>query len=398
MRKFWIVVLSAALFFAYSGMAGAASPQKPIQVLLNGSPVTFAVEPTAIEGRTFVEFRSLFAALGYEVAYDTATKKINAVSGDRAIDLTVGSKVAHVNGEEVQVDNQLKIVNNRTLVGVRFIATLSGKDVTWDPTTSTVVIIDKGPTPEQEAAVYELLNKIQLVEAAHDAKGMIALFAEDSPIKEAYGEQLAANWERVQTKTTILEKAIVSYSAEQAVLETLEENVKTGGKGFAPNYQGKFLYTLQPDANGEWKIYNLEMTDYKILNVADLFNQAADIPAEEAKALRAVLDAQIKATVDENIDAYMATMYFDDEDSKKASREQVQQVLDTTDSSLTVHKFAVVDYYDSNKATILFEATTEVKVSGQTIKVRATVLNDAEKRDGKWLLDPSAVQLESEQL
>ncbi|RUS48661.1 copper amine oxidase N-terminal domain-containing protein [Cohnella sp. AR92] len=398
MRKFWLLVVSAALFFAYSGMAGAATQQKPIQVLLNGAPVTFAVEPTAIEGKTFVEFRSLFAALGYNVDYDAATKKIKAVSGDRTIEMRVGATQALLNGSAVQVDDQLKVLNSRTLVGVRFIATLSGKDVTWDPATRTVVIVDKGPTPEQEAAVYRLLDKMQLVEAAHDAKGMIALFSEDSPIKEAYGEQLAATWERVQTKTTFLQKAIVSYSNEQVILETTEENVKTGGNGFSPNYQGKFTYTLQPDMNGEWKIYMLEMTEYKILNVADLFEPVADVPAADAQALRAVLDEQVKAASEENLDAYLATMYFDNENSKKASGEQIQQIFDATDSQMTIEKFAVVDYYDSDKATILFEVTTEVKAQGHTIKVRATISNDAEKREGKWLLNPLAVQLANEQL
>ena len=398
MKRFLATMMTTAMLFAYAGTAGAAVQQKPIQVLLNGEPVQFAVAPAAIEGKTFVEFRSLFVALGYEVAYDTVAKKITAVSGDRTIEMTVGADAAFVDGAAVPVDNQLRIDNGRTLVGVRFIATLSGKDVAWDAAAKTVVIVDGGPTAEQEAAVFALLDKMQAAEEAWDYDATIALFSDDSPLREDYSEELAATWDRLRTKTTILEKKIVSYSAEETVLETVEENVKTGGTGFSPDARVNYVYTLRPAANGEWRIYNLQVVNFVATNVPELFEQAADVPAEEATALRAVLDRQIQALQEENLDDYLATMHLDDAGMKEAASAQIRQLFDTSDSKMTIEKFVVADYYDTNRATILFEAVTEVQVAGQTVKVRSVMANDAEKRDGTWLLDPVAIPLENEQL
>ncbi|WP_158629929.1 copper amine oxidase N-terminal domain-containing protein [Cohnella sp. AR92] len=394
MRKAWLVAMAAVLFFVCTGMAEAAvQQQKAIQVLLNGEPVSFAVQPTAIDGRTFVEFRSLFAALGYQVSYDNALKKINAVSSDRTIEMAVGADIALVDGKSVPIDNQLRIVNNRTLVGVRFIATLSGKDVKWDAAANTVVIVDNEPT-----AVFAVVDKLAAAEVKQSLRDTVALFTGDSPIRSSIEESLAEQWDRVQTKTTILNRKIVSYSAQEAVLETVEKNEKTGGEGFSPDYQATFDYTLRADTNGDWRIYSFSVSNYLFTNIPELLNQPADIPKEEEKALRDLLDKQMKAALDEDIDAYMNTMYFDDEATKKLAREQVQKTFQAIDNNTAIGKFVVVDYYGSNKATFIFEATTEVKAAGQTVKARIYMMNAAEKRDGQWLLDPHALAMASEPL
>jgi len=398
LRKLWTAVTVAAMVLAYAGTAGAAPQQKPIQVLLNGKPVQFAVSPAAIDGRTFVEFRSLFCALGYKVAYDPSAKKITATSDGHTIEITIGADKAFVDGQAVAVDGQLRLVDNRTLVGVKFIAELSGKDVSWDAATKTVVMKDSGPTAGQQAAVFAFLDRMLAAEAASSADATLALIADDSPLRSAVRQDLAERLQRVQTKTTIMEKHIDSYSPKEAKLTTVEETVKVGGDGFYPNRRSETTYTLHPDANGEWKLYNLQLNQVVYTNVTDLFTQEADIPDDEKAALRAVIDRQIQAAARKDLDAYMATMYFDDDQLKETVASQVKQVFTAYDSTMTIDRFVVVDYYDSDKATVLFEATTEVKMAGRTVKARTVIANDAEKRDGKWLLDPIATQLSSEPL
>jgi len=57
-----------------------------------------------------------------------------------AIDMWVGHDKALVNGQSVVLDSPPKIVNNRTLVPVRFIAEALGFTVQWDPTTQKVTL------------------------------------------------------------------------------------------------------------------------------------------------------------------------------------------------------------------------------------------------------------------
>lgn len=396
MKRFRVLALTAAMALAFSGVAAAKT--QPIQVILNGSPVSFAAEPVALDGRTFVEFRSLFKELGYDVVYTPATKKITAKSNGRTIELTIGADAAFVDGKAVPIDNQLRTVNNRTLVGVKFIATLSGKDVRWDAAAKTVIIEDKGPTAGQQAAVFALLDKVVAAEAASDVEATVALFTDDSPLKEPIRKALEEQRARVKTKTTIVKKEIQSYSAQEVVLTTVEESVKIGGDGFYPNNRSSVTYTLHPGANGEWKIYSVQIDETAYTNVQELFKQAAGIPADEEAAIKAVVEAQLAASNEENLEAYLATMFFDDSSLKETAAEQIKQIFAAYESKITIEKLVIADYNGSDKATVLIQALNEVQVAGQTVKARTTIANEAVKKDGKWLLSPSALQLGVEQL
>jgi spore coat protein H len=67
-------------------------------------------------------------------------KTITAVKGETTITLKVGSKAAAVGGKNVQLDVEAQIVNDRTLVPVRFISEAMGGIVVWDQATKTVTI------------------------------------------------------------------------------------------------------------------------------------------------------------------------------------------------------------------------------------------------------------------
>lgn len=106
------------------------------------------VAPFAREGRTFVPFRFIGEELGAEIGWIQETRTVTYSRGEGenlvVIEMVLGQNIALVNGKEKPIDENpsivAELVNNRTLVPLRFISEALGFDVDWDPVTREVKI------------------------------------------------------------------------------------------------------------------------------------------------------------------------------------------------------------------------------------------------------------------
>ena len=114
--------------------------EQEIKVLLDGKQIQFDQQPVLESNRTLVPLRAVFEALGMTVEWDQESRTVTAVNSDTVIRLTVGDTTAYVNGAPVQLETAAKMVADRTLVPVRFIAESAGLQVEWDQASQTVVI------------------------------------------------------------------------------------------------------------------------------------------------------------------------------------------------------------------------------------------------------------------
>lgn len=121
--------------------AGAA--QEEIKVILNGKPLTFDVQPTLINDRTMVPMRAIFEALGARVAWNDQNEAVTGISraGKRVV-IAIGSNTAMVNGKASEIDQPPVLINDRTLVPLRFISESFDCKVDWDDATQTVTITE----------------------------------------------------------------------------------------------------------------------------------------------------------------------------------------------------------------------------------------------------------------
>lgn len=90
-----------------------------------------AVTPKIIDGRTFVPLRFISETLGMQVNYDNQTGEISIVSGETTVSLFAGKTEAKKNGEAITMENAAFIEAGRTLVPLREISNLLGKEVFW---------------------------------------------------------------------------------------------------------------------------------------------------------------------------------------------------------------------------------------------------------------------------
>ena len=114
--------------------------ERGIRVLLDGKALSFDQSPVNESGRVLVPMRGIFEAFGARVTYESIEKIVTGALGDKTVVLTIGSKIAKVNGKDVILDVPAKIVNGRTLVPLRFVGESLDADVDWINETRTVVI------------------------------------------------------------------------------------------------------------------------------------------------------------------------------------------------------------------------------------------------------------------
>jgi len=102
-----------------------------IPVVLDGLPLSFDVPPLIIEGRTFVPFRAIAEALQVEVAWHEERQEVLAVGKGIEARLRIGSQRAYINGHPEALDAPPVIIDNRTLIPLRFFSEAFGCKVEW---------------------------------------------------------------------------------------------------------------------------------------------------------------------------------------------------------------------------------------------------------------------------
>ena len=128
MKKFYVVLLVILMTLTLCSTATA----NDISVKLNGSQLSFDVPPAVDNGRTLVPLRAIFEAMGADVKWDGNTQTVTATKDSTIVVLTIGNKTAYKNNSPVVLDGPGKIINQRTLVPLRFVGEAFGADVVWE--------------------------------------------------------------------------------------------------------------------------------------------------------------------------------------------------------------------------------------------------------------------------
>ena len=147
-----------------SGGNNSASGQVTLEFFIgkgtynvNGIASVMDVSPIIKESRTLLPIRFVTEAIGADIQWFDAEKKVLINQGATAIELWIGKNQAKINGQIVPVDSgnasvMPLIVNGRTMMPLRFIAENLGCQVEWVPEFSMVKISYQGnkldPQPE----------------------------------------------------------------------------------------------------------------------------------------------------------------------------------------------------------------------------------------------------------
>jgi len=134
-----------AIAIAASSVAGTVSANAATSVQLNGQPLKTEVAPMRVNGRVLVPMRDIFEALGAKVTYNGLTRGITATRDATTVNLQIGNRKASVNGAARMLEQAPLVVNNRTLVPLRFVSEALGARVAWNQALQ-IASIDQGGT------------------------------------------------------------------------------------------------------------------------------------------------------------------------------------------------------------------------------------------------------------
>jgi hypothetical protein len=117
-------------------------------MFINGAALSIDTNPLVVpvirSGRTLVPVRSIVQALGGNIVWDAATRIVTITLGDKVIDLTIGASTAYVSGSPTPIDVDPTVVplilNDRTMIPLRFVSEQLGALVGWDAKTRTITI------------------------------------------------------------------------------------------------------------------------------------------------------------------------------------------------------------------------------------------------------------------
>ncbi len=114
------------------GGRGMRDLNQEITVFVNGSRVNFQTAPVTRNDTTLVGFRAILEALGASVTWDDASQTATAEKDGTVITMTIGSTTATINGEPAEMLAAPELINDSTLIPVRFISENLGMTVDWD--------------------------------------------------------------------------------------------------------------------------------------------------------------------------------------------------------------------------------------------------------------------------
>lgn len=132
-----------SVFFSFS-----VSAQNEIQVEIDGNPIYFDVSPVIQNDSVLVPMRTIFEQMGYTIDWNEQYQVINGWNGSKNISMTINSYIAFHNSESVILNAPPILLNERTMVPLRFIAESTGANVFWDNDLQTVFITTNDPVKE----------------------------------------------------------------------------------------------------------------------------------------------------------------------------------------------------------------------------------------------------------
>ena len=118
---------------------------KEVKIEIDGKElVPQDIPAVIIEERTMLPMRLIAQALGCEVTWNEPAQQVYVINDDYTLVFAIGGNVGYQNGIPFTMDVPALIVNDRTMLPVRSLATALNLDIKWDHASRTVSIHTDG--------------------------------------------------------------------------------------------------------------------------------------------------------------------------------------------------------------------------------------------------------------
>lgn len=116
-------------------------------VAIDGKKLTnLTMPPIILNGYTLVPAREVFEGVGASVEWKKDLEQVYVKYNNTLVVIPVDSSKAYVNGTATTMQTKAKIINNKTMIPLRFVTTALGFQIEWDKTTRVANIVTKQQT------------------------------------------------------------------------------------------------------------------------------------------------------------------------------------------------------------------------------------------------------------
>lgn len=155
MRKM-IALLAALLILSFTGTAFAETEERVVilkvgdtQAIIDNQPTKMDAPAKVINNRTLVPLRFVGEAFGCIINWDNNTQTAQLVMESHVIQVAIGKTKAFINGNETQLQVPAQLISGRTYVPLRFIGESLGADINWDGNEQKITINMKAYSNEK---------------------------------------------------------------------------------------------------------------------------------------------------------------------------------------------------------------------------------------------------------
>ena len=165
MKKMLSVILSAVMLItlALTGCAAdltEVQPNEAAEIVLQIGNPTMTVNkaekpidaegttPVIVNGRTLLPVRAVIEEMGGTVGWEESTQTVTLAYKEDEIRLAIDETTAYLNGAAHTLDVPPTIINDRTMLPIRFIAESFAFEVAWNETEQKVTLT-KNPQREE---------------------------------------------------------------------------------------------------------------------------------------------------------------------------------------------------------------------------------------------------------
>lgn len=219
--KAWMIGMLACLCFMLASAPWTSEAADKARIIVNGKLLQVQVDPIYAGDRLLVPMRPIFEALSAEVEWNQGTDMILVRKDDQRLTLKIGQNYAWKDTRRLELETPAKLVNQTTMVPLRFVSEALGAEVMWNAESKTAIINELG----------------------HDEKYGWSQYTEEV---DSTGN------EPIEWMESTLENLAVSISDEWKTVN----DIRTRWTELSPAYEGS-PYLIEPETSAPYKIGKL---------------------------------------------------------------------------------------------------------------------------------------------
>lgn len=156
----------------------------PVVLKVDGKSVASDVSPVIIKERTLIPLRAVFESMGAQVTWNESDRIAEVAMGPSAVQLDIDGQAAFVNGNQAAMDVPALIINDRTMIPLRFVGESLNCGIGWDDLTRTVTIqspVDKNVSTISSVEIQEKSDSYRVIIEADNSIEGHSTFVYDNP-------------------------------------------------------------------------------------------------------------------------------------------------------------------------------------------------------------------------